>query len=388
MFFIYILGIIILFIIIFFAVIKIKYKFWSIQPVFHFYNLRYWLFPPGIITQIPPEVNKFTNLNDIIFTSYDKLSSNDKTSFVKFIQKHYLNTTDVKYKPEPNNIVPYFDNTKNSFFSMFYNKVSNIDSSNNIITNNKLIAVMTSRLLNVNIYNNDFTTYYVDYLCVHNKYRNKGIAQQIIQTHDYYQRTNTNIPTSLFKREGQLNAMVPIVIYRTYGFNIEYWQNKVELHPQIKLLTFNKTNINLLSNFIISQKHKFDLHICPDINILTYLIESNNIIIYGLLQNNNILAVYFLRDSSTYYNQRKAIDCFASINNCLDNQVFIFGFSKILKIHVSVYSYLLIENIAHNNTLINNIILKHSPYIVSPTAFYFYNFALRPIKENKTLIIC
>ena len=28
---------------------KIRYKFWSIQPVFHIHNLRYWLFPPGII---------------------------------------------------------------------------------------------------------------------------------------------------------------------------------------------------------------------------------------------------------------------------------------------------------------------------------------------------
>ena len=60
---------------------------------------------------------------------------------------------------------------------------------------------MTSRMLNVSIDNNEFTTYYVDYLCVHKDNRKQGIAQQIIQTHDYYQRKNTVIPTSFLKEK-------------------------------------------------------------------------------------------------------------------------------------------------------------------------------------------
>lgn len=388
MFLLYLVTAIILFIIVFFAVIKIKFKFWSIQPVFHLYNIWYWMFPPGIINNTPPVPNKYTNLDDITFVTYDSLSTNDRENFIEFIQQHFLNTTEVKYKPKRENIIPYFDNTKNSFFSMFYEKDCKMDKNNQIVSTQKLIAVMTSRLLNVCIRNNDFTTYYVDYLCVHEDKRQQGIAQQIIQTHDYYQRTRTNIPTSLFKKEGKLHAMVPLVIYRTYGFNIEYWHNKVVLHPQIKLITFNKSNINLLTNFIKSIKGLFDLYVCPDINILIDLINSKNMIIYGIIQNGQILCVYFMRDSSTFYHQRKAIDCFASINNTKDNTLFINGLSLILKQLKDEYSYLLIENISHNYTIIENIIKKHNPYIVSPTAYYFYNFAITPVIEKRALIIC
>ena len=29
--------------------VKITYKFWAYQPVFHYYNLFYWIYPKGII---------------------------------------------------------------------------------------------------------------------------------------------------------------------------------------------------------------------------------------------------------------------------------------------------------------------------------------------------
>ena len=185
MFYLYILAAIITLIILFYAIIKIRFRFWSKQPVFHFYNLWYWMFPPGIIKHDKPEENKYTNLKDIKFINYASLNSVDQERFIKFIQDHYLNTTEVQYKPEKGNIVPYFENTKNSFFSMYFKKTYDTDNESNIITKTNLIGVMTSRLLNVSIDNNEFTTYYVDYLCVHKDNRKQGVAQQIIQTHPF-----------------------------------------------------------------------------------------------------------------------------------------------------------------------------------------------------------
>ena len=388
MFYLYFLGAIIFIVLLFFAIIKIRFRFWSVQPVFHFYNLWYWMFPPGIIIHDKPEENKYTNLKDIKFINYNSLNPIDKDSFVKFIQDYYLNTTEIQYKPDKGNIVPYFENTKNSFFSMYFKKIYDTDASNNIITKSDLIAVMTSRMLNVSIDNNEFTTYYVDYLCVHKDNRKQGVAQQIIQTHDYYQRNNTVVPTSFFKREGQLNAIVPLVVYRTYGFNMEYWNKSIDLHPQIKILRINKSNINLLSTFIKQHKNMFSVYVCPDINILIDLIESGNILIFCLMQNTNVLSIYFFRDSSTFYHERRALDCFASINNCLDDTIFIAGVSKITKLLKDHYKFLIIENISHNYKIIENIIKEHTPYFVSPTAYYFYNFATRPVLERNVLIIC
>ena len=74
MFLLYIIYCILLIFIVCFAIIKIKYKFWSIQPVFHFYNIKYWLFPPGIIETQEPETNKYTNLQNIEFIDFGHIS--------------------------------------------------------------------------------------------------------------------------------------------------------------------------------------------------------------------------------------------------------------------------------------------------------------------------
>ena len=106
------------------------------------------------------------------------------------------------------------------------------------------------------------------------------------------------------------------------------------------------------------------------------------------MQNSNILSIYFFRDSSTFYHERRALDCFASINYCLDDTIFIAGLSKITKNLKDNYKFLIIENISHNYKIIENIIKEHTPYFVSPTAYYFYNFATRPLLERNVLIIC
>jgi hypothetical protein len=61
---------------------------------------------------------------------------------------------------------------------------------------------------------------YVDYLCVVNEFRKKGITEQLIQNHDYNQRINNpSIQISLFKREGAMNFIVPLCIYQSYLYN-------------------------------------------------------------------------------------------------------------------------------------------------------------------------
>ena len=42
-----------------FAFIKLRFRFWSVQPVFHLYNLFYWIWPCGIIEHGQPPKTKF-----------------------------------------------------------------------------------------------------------------------------------------------------------------------------------------------------------------------------------------------------------------------------------------------------------------------------------------
>ena len=52
-------------------------------------------------------------------------------------------------------------------------------------------------------------------------HRNKNIAPQIIQTHEYNQsHSNKKICVSLFKREEELTGIIPLTCYDTYCYNI------------------------------------------------------------------------------------------------------------------------------------------------------------------------
>ena len=45
--------------VVFYLFFKLKDPFWARQPVFHFHNLWYWLFPPGIIQHSLPIIGKY-----------------------------------------------------------------------------------------------------------------------------------------------------------------------------------------------------------------------------------------------------------------------------------------------------------------------------------------
>ena len=74
-----------------------KYRFWSKQPVFHSYNIWYWLFPPGIIEHSSPKLGKFFD-RSIITKNYKDLNSSQKSDIYRLIYSHYLQEKNIKTK--------------------------------------------------------------------------------------------------------------------------------------------------------------------------------------------------------------------------------------------------------------------------------------------------
>jgi hypothetical protein len=70
--------------------------------------------------------------------------------------------------------------------------------------------------------------------------------------------------------------------------------------------------------------------------------------------------------------------------------IFIEGFKialwKIKKKHTE-FQYAVIEDISDNNAIIKNIMLRTRPSLISPTAYFFYNFAYSTFKPSKCLIL-
>ena len=75
--------------------LRMKMQFWRTQPVFHIYNLKYWIKPPGFINLEPPPVNKYVNLinNKLIpVDSIDGENNVKKFLFIFHIIKRKIET--------------------------------------------------------------------------------------------------------------------------------------------------------------------------------------------------------------------------------------------------------------------------------------------------------
>ena len=395
--------------------IKIKYKFWAYQPVFHKYNLFYKFFKTGIINNELPEINKYCNFCNVLVSDYEDLEENTLQNMVDFLNTHYNEKNKKNEKNEKNenneninnsislsNFSSYFIGTSKSFISGYYG----IEGSN-------LSGIMTTRPLNITLNKiPSFKLYYADFLCVHRDYKNKDIIQELIQTHEYIQRhKNKKINVLLLKYKENLPGVIALTTYKTYQFEIKHIPKQPLPHASMQIIEINKQNIRLLITFIYSQKNKFNCFILPDMANLLNLINNKTYIVYVIIQKNIILACYFFRDC---YMQNKSInksadkstdksndksndksiqisrsinliECFASINNC-QNEFFISGFyNAIKKINARLIT---IENISHNNIMINylfllNIISKNKNKI----SYFLYNYIKNPILHDTIFIL-
>lgn len=395
----YIFGVIILLIGLFFIYVRLKYKFWALQPVFHFYDVYYWIVNVGIIRKELPEKNRYINTKQIKTIEFEKVDELTKKQILSLIQLNYYRNKENKYDPKFKNIMPYFiGHNSKTFWSFFIEQELLIDNkTGKTIEENKIIGVITSRPLHVKINNGrndgELDVYYVDYLCVNKNWRKKNIAPQLIQTHEYNQsHNNKKISVSLFKREEELTGIIPLTVYKTYCFNMQNWSTPENLEARIKMITGDKQNIYYLYNFINQVKKNWDIIIYPEMSNIIELIATNNLFIKMLVINGNIESVYIFRKTCIYIEKEKeVISCIASIKgDILSKDEFIKGFKlalwSIIK-NDNNLKYLTIEDISNNTCIINNICIKTQPTIISPMAYFFYNFAYCPFKSEKCLII-
>tara|TARA_R110002074_G_scaffold139058_1_gene284536 strand:- start:181 stop:1440 length:1260 start_codon:yes stop_codon:yes gene_type:complete len=419
MYYLYLIIICVIIFIVFNCYIKIRYKFWSRQPVFHYYNLLFWLFPRGIIDKNLPISNKYCDFINIETKNFIACDNNLLNEIVTFIKTYYVTHCSCNYEPSLSNFSSYFTGSNHkTFISIYYKPTVILNSDNSFINDKQIIGIMTTRPINITITKCDtFLAYYVDNLCIHNSYRKQNIAPKLIQTTHYTQRhKNKDSHVSLFKREGEITGIVPLTKYNTYQFNLSSIDKPNTINCGTHIIEITKLNMSLLIDFIYSKKHLFDCIVLPDINQIINLVSNNTYIIYGIIENNDFKAVYFFKDSQMIYNlegkreniinnhnikktinkrninkKLKSIDFFASINLFNDDKLFINCFNLVLsKCNKNkTFTLITIENISCNYIIINNLfMLNKNPIIVSPTAYFYYNYARKKILPEKALIIC
>jgi hypothetical protein len=360
------------------------------QPVYHLYNIPYYFSADKVINMSLPDKNRYVNLINIHTKFTPTLQEYEWYSVVVFLQKYFLRERYNIYNPKLENIVPHFKNSK-SLCSLYYDTIqykNNTDGSV-VINDQNLIGVMTSRPVFSIINNKSVSIYYVDYLCVSSKHRKSGIASALIQTHHYNQRRmNSSIHVSLFKREHDMTWIVPLTYYNTYIYDIDGYNIDVRLHARYTIIDMKTTNISKIYEFITGHSHNYDVCIYEGEETLLEQINTNNILVYALINKdvNDIIAVYIFKNPRVTILHNNVITCIGSVCGNVTNEVFYYGFIKIIQQIPLENKILAIENISDNTLLISNMTnppAKHT----TPTAYFLYNYICSPVKSNKCLII-
>lgn len=403
------------------AFYRFYHGFWAVQPVYHNYGIFSGFRRQGIIRKELPEKNRYTNFKRIQTIPYNAVLSSQtftKNRWVKFLKEHFLNKmVEVSgssgsskkslnaFVPTEEFLLPQFQGHNSECYISFYKEpVKRINSIKNIIVEDEeIIGTISTRPVHIHIHNGDpnakFDAYYVDYLCVHKSHRKKGLASQLIQTHEYNQSyKNRQISVSLFKKEGSwVKGIVPLCTYMTYGFSVKKWTKPQSLPSVdgIRLIDITIQNMNILWDFlkeVEDEKNRiFDISIKQDVGNMIELVKTNNIFIKVILSNTSkVCAAYFFRKSCVLIEDTlEILTCYASIKSSVADKLFIHGFKIGFWDIAAKYSfgYAAVENLSHNHIIIEDLVRKTRPSVINPCAYFFYNFAYKEFKDTKKVFI-
>lgn len=349
---------------------KFSHPFWSRQPVFHYHNLLLWLSHEGIIDEeIPSRINKYFSY-EIAFLKTSDLSKENKKKSYELISNHYLRTKNEAYCPPPASIFEYFYKQNNCFMSMHF-------------SNRQLISTMTSRPLDCKIKGKQFTTNYVDFLCVHGKHRKKGVAPKTIYTHIVYCRENSDNKTFFFKREGRMTSIVPMTTYTTYGCMVSGKKHRLH-HARIKNIKIIKENNSILYHFLNSVKERFQSYIVPSHASINNLIKKKLLHIYVVMYDYKPFGCYIFSETHTTYKGERSVSLMASC--CLDRkELFVKYFYDCL--HKISPKVILLEDISDNNKIIKDFLEKEEKIFATKTGYFFYNYLCKPVASKNVFII-
>lgn len=373
------------------AVFKIKFHFWSIQPVFHIYDIQHWINPYKLVDPELPPMNKYVNIIDIKTKSVDDLSEKEIANFCEFLKKYYLRTKKTEYLPETKHIMEYLKASNHQSFVSIYTEPKLVINKESIITDKDILSVISARPLHVSLKGKKtFPTYYVDNLCVKPAMRKKGVAPKIIQTLYYdIRRKNEKIKNCLFKREGDMTAIIPLTTFACKCYDINSWGTPTLQHASMEVIEIGISNLTLLAEYIFSQKDKLGCVILPEITNIANLIKNSNILVYGILIGGRLISLYLFRDSATTYKDDYALDLICSLNSCPTVTIFINGFKKaLLKAKEKFNSNIILIDELGSNYLITEYAKKREISLIfkSVSAFFLYNYVSYTVPSQDCFI--
>ena len=340
LFYIKLLIIILIILLLPYLYVKYRHPFWYSQPVAHYFNI---LLDRGYITNTIPKTNNNVEIIDInskelLISSIELLNTNYIPVIVKNLKYQltleYLNfTLNVPYK------IPL--SIKNKL------KIG-------IKKKNKLIGLITSRPINIQLYENRIPIFYVDYLCIDKEYRKQHLVQQLIL--EMANRGFVNeFKSFIFRKEMNPLPFSYIANYNTYILDLTTIR-KIPNSSWIKLNSSTDDSIiEQCYRFYLLESKKFKLKQIYTIDEFQYYIVSNNFIeSYYLLTTSGEIDVLIVLFNNQYrLNNCKTLELYLYLKR--DKRKNLEILDKLLG-NIEQYRYLYINDIGDNSDLINKYI--------------------------------
>jgi Myristoyl-CoA:protein N-myristoyltransferase, N-terminal domain len=379
----------------FFGYIKLYHPFWYIQPVFHFYNV-FDYFRDGHVLKDSPIESKYINNKNIKTCTFAEASQYTLQETIALIQQNFLRQKDNDYIPDLlKNFLPYFNSNKETcLLTLYFNErvLMNVKNATCFKDTNQIVGVITSVPITMHLFQKIHELFYVDYFCIQRQFRktNKQIAEQLIQTHERNQRRfKPDYKISLFKREGTLNFIVPLCVYKTF---LRKSLNKSQIKNTDYLIEF--PDFREISNIIEICSKRFNCCIHLSLSTLNELIQTKNMFAVQIVEpytddtDKKIVAIYFFKDSCTTALTKKMLICIGSVLfkesfKHLNQHYFQETIVLINKKSNDAFNSLIIENVADNHLLI----IHDEDDFFHNMAFFFYNYAQTSISPETFLFL-
>lgn len=385
---------------------RLRYPFWSRQPVFHMHNLWWWLSPVGTISRVPPGLDRFVKLSEISNYKFTELPDSLMHRHVGFIRNFYMNTRSCQYHPGMSSYAPYFQGHSFPCFVSQYtrpHRLYDAPTRANVCTLDEIMGIMTTRPVFMCTGGRRRPVYYVDYLCVHSKHRGKDIATSLIHTHHYHQRNKEpKIHVSLFKREGVLMKTVPLCTFPTCtieGKTITYIDHDLgksagDLRRGLTATILDEDKAYVLEDAIGTVCRRDGCVIVAGPQNMRRLLSTGNIHAVLATANGERVAVFFFRDQTCTFNGQKVVAligtvCLSSVAGAQDFATAAAAASKKVMAKWR-YGVLCVELLGDTclwygwweaNKSFEEVIPR------SPTGYYLYNFAARPFDAKDVTIV-
>lgn len=405
-----------------FAYIRIRYPFWSVQPIFHTYDFwRYFCRTPRVIRKYPM-TTKYTDPVHTTTTLFLDISGNHVQEIVNLMQCHTFSSEQIIFLINQETFCASMQDSE-TYLTTYHThdfELVSTDSSHpkgvQMIQCPRLIGSVTSRPIEIYFTLGKVTIasdvvkekgYILEHLCVHRDQMSKNLGHSLIQNHLYHQMFRTpDISWTLFKKEdGECDGVVPLVSYTMYTFCLYAVKSPNLDHGFVCMRIYNQ-NVEILSDFLFSLSRsshhdEYGFTATSTLDTIQRLIQQNIYFVYALKYKKGLFAIYFFKDTQIQYEEidgeGRTLECMAAFTNYPSSSewdgVFFAGFlSAMYDIQTSTKSMfhaLRIHNLGHCDKILDHWMWKYKPLFHVPCSYYLYNgvFPNMPLRAKHCLIL-